>query len=323
MEVKYWSRAGLMLTAWCNARCASCYLCCGPDRDLDMPIDLALRAWQELIAASPHGCRVHLTGGEPFRSWDRLIGLCRSAKAAGLAPLESVETNAFWAADAAIAQDRLRALDDAGMGRLVISADPYHQQFVPIERPRRLAGVAEEVLGPARLQVRWQDWLKEGFDTDRLAESRRAEVFAAYAAGGRDRIAGRAADVLSGALLQSPPAELTDMSCGEPLLRAKHVHVTPGGAVMPGTCGGIVLGGGAESVGQMWRRLAGDWQDRPVVGTLAASGPVGLLAEAQAAGFAPAATYAGKCHLCWDVRRFLHGSAGGSGELGPDWLYEA
>ncbi|MCY2932249.1 MAG: radical SAM protein [Planctomycetota bacterium] len=324
MPVKHWSRAGLMLTAWCNARCASCYLCCGPDRADEMPVATALRVWEELIAASPHGCRIHLTGGEPFGSWERLIELCLAARAGGLGPLESVETNAFWASSPALVGERLRALDQAGMGKLVISADPYHQQFVPIERPRLLARVGEDVLGAHRVQVRWRDWLETGGDTDCLAPPEREALFARYAAAGRERVSGRAAFSLSASLPQRSPSQLADTSCSEPLLRAKHVHVAPDGSVMPGTCGGLVLGRcDHESVAVMWQRLGQDWADRPVVGALARGGPAALLATATAAGFVPEKTYAGKCHLCWHVRRFLHRHGAGEGELGPDWLYQA
>ena len=30
MVVKYWSRAGIMLTDWCSAACACCYAACSP-----------------------------------------------------------------------------------------------------------------------------------------------------------------------------------------------------------------------------------------------------------------------------------------------------
>lgn len=313
-----------MLTSWCNARCASCYLCCGPERGEDMPVATALRVWEELIAASPHGCRIHLTGGEPFGSWERLIEICLGARAEGLGPLESVETNAFWAVGAPLAAGRLRALDQAGMGKLVISADPYHQQFVPIERPRLLARVGEEVLGAHRVQVRWRDWLETGGDTDSLPPAEREALFSRYAAAGRERIAGRAALQVFAGLPQSTPAQLADTSCSEPLLRAKHVHVAPDGSVMPGTCGGLVLGRcDHQSIAALWERLGHDWAGRPVLGALARGGPAALLARAGEAGFVPETTYASKCHLCWHVRRFLHRHGAGGGELGPDWSYQA
>ena len=150
MPLKYWSAAGLVVTYWCNARCASCYVNCSPEDSGWMDLGDALTWWESLQSASPHGCRIHLTGGEPFGDWPRLAEIARRAHDQNLGPLEMVETNAFWATDDALCRDRLKVLDDAGMERIKISADPYHQQYVPIERPRRLARVAAEVLGGER-----------------------------------------------------------------------------------------------------------------------------------------------------------------------------
>jgi hypothetical protein len=323
MPVKYWSFAGLMLTYWCNASCASCYLCCSPARQEEMPVETALRFWRSLIEAGPHGCRIHISGGEPFGDWPRLIEICRRAKAEGLGRLQKVETNAFWATDADVVRDRLGALDAAGMERLVISTDPYHQQFVPIRRCRLAAQVAEEVLGRHRVQVRWQDWLTEGTDTDSLSDSRRADVFARYALGGRDRLSGRAADRLAPLLSCKPAAEFADKPCREALLRSRHVHVGPAGRLMPGTCAGIVLGTvGPESLSEVWHRLDADHAERPIVGRLAAGGPFELLAQAVRDGFEPREGYADKCHLCWDVRRWMARHRLGGAELGPAWMYD-
>ena len=324
MPVKYWSFAGLLMTTWCNAACASCYLCCGPDRRQWMSVADALAVWAGLIAACPHGCRIHLSGGEPFGDWPRLIELCRRAHQEGLAPLQKVETNAYWATDGAIVRRRLRALDAAGMVKLVISTDPYHQQFVPIERCRLAASVGEELLGRRRVQVRWRDWLAEGCDTASLAEPQRWELFARYARSGRDRLTGRAAGQLAGLLPGQPVEAFAGDACREPLLRSRHVHVDPAGRVMPGTCAGIVLGtAGPSSVAEIWRQLDADHAGRPIVGTLANGGPVGLLKEAAEAGFVPRDAYVGKCHLCWDLRRWFVRSGLHLDELGPAWLYEA
>jgi len=324
MPVKYWSSAGLMLTQWCNASCASCYLRCHPGRREEMSADEAIRLWRELIDACPHGCRIHLTGGEAFGRWDRLIELCRRASDEGLAPLANVETNAFWASDEAVVRDRLTALAAAGVKKFVISADPYHQQYVPIARARLAARVGEEVFGAGRVQVRWRDWLDGGCDTDAMTDSERAALFARYAAGGRDRMNGRAAEVLAPLLADKTPEDLADEPCRDALLRSRHVHIGPGGWIMPGVCAGILVGRADErqSVGECWRRLADDHADRPVVGALAASGPTALLPMARQAGFTPAEKYADKCHLCWDIRRHLQPCGPRGDELGPGELYE-
>jgi len=346
MAVKYWSSAGLVLTWWCNARCASCYEYCGPERSEWMATDDALRWWGELAEASPHGCRVHLTGGEPMGRWDDLLELCRRAQGdlGEKYALEMVETNAFWATGAQVVRRRVRALDRAGMRRLKISTDPYHQQFVEIERCRLAAAVAEDVLGPDRVQVRWRDWLAEGFDTGGLSDGDRAALFARYAAGGRDRLCGRAADAVAPLVTDgdrrlrgpgqqvrcgaSPLAltswrEVADTDCRQAVLRSRHVHVDPSGLVMPGTCAGIVLGRaqtGGEIAG-LWRRLSDDHAARPIVGALARRGPAGLAERALAAGFVPRGGYASKCQLCWDVRRHLARRGLDAAELGPAWMY--
>jgi hypothetical protein len=343
-----------------------------------MSVESALNVWGQLAQASPHGCRIHLTGGEPFGDWPRLIEICRQAykeglsSAGGKGPLEKVETNAFWASSPQIVRDRVKALADAGMKKLAISADPYHQQFVPIQRCRLAAEVAAEVLGASGVQVRWRDWLDGGFDTAAMSDAERTDLFTSYAAHGRDRFNGRAADMLGAPELtdgrsldwlksqvhNSRPVflksahDFADMPCRETLLRGRSVHVDGSMRVMPGTCAGIVLGqlawdwaakggkAGAADVSEVWRSLAQTYADRPVVGTLAQQGPCGLLKLAEPMGFVPQKAYAGKCHLCWDIRCCLArqdfpnkaNNANGSDastdlgkgflqELEPAWLY--
>jgi hypothetical protein len=166
-------------------------------------------------------------------------------------------------------------------------------------------------------------------------------VIAEYVKKGRERLNGRAADTLAKYLPLKDLAGFVDNNCSMPLLRSRHVHVDPGGLVMPGTCSGIILGRAAqETMPDIWRRLCEDFpasdghetartpgadggdRRRPVVRRLAEAGPCGLLDEACRLGFQPAGGYASKCHLCWELRRFfvrlgLHGD-----ELGPRWLYE-
>jgi len=146
-----------------------------------------------------------------------------------------------------------------------------------------------------------------------------------YASKGRDRLNGRAADVLAASLPCRDAAEFADDPCALALLRSRHVHVEPRGRIIPGTCAGIVLGDLARtSAAEAWRALEADHARRPVVGRLAALGPAGILNEAVAAGFVPGSRgYAAKCHLCWDVRRWFFASRLHLDELGPAWLYEA
>ncbi len=325
MPVKHWSFAGLMLSHACSARCASCYLGSAPDRPGRMSTDFALRVWEQLQSASPHGCRIHVSGGEPFLDIPALLDLCRQGRARGLGPLQKVETNAFWATDERTVRDTLRALDDAGMQRLALSADPYHQQYVPLARVRLLARLGAEVLGPARVQVRWEDWLRYGADTHGLDDAERRRLFAAYAARGRDRLVGRAARRLAPLLPRRPVESFAGSACGEALLRSRHVHVDPDGWIMPGVCAGLALGRvGPQTVSEVWASVYAHHAARPLLGTLAEHGPAGLLPLARAMGWRAEEGYASKCHLCWEVRSFLAHAPHGppTDELQPRWMYE-
>ena len=323
MPLKYWSSAGLILTYRCNARCASCYLSCGPDGADEMSIEDALRFWGQLIEASPHGSNIHLTGGEPFLDYPRLIELVRRAQEENLSPLKKIETNAFWASDETTVRDRVAALGSAGMQKLCVSADPYHQQFVPIEFARALARITEEILGRDRLQVRWEDWLKDGFDTDKLAPAQRSALFARYATGGRDRMNGRAGNLLAPQLQHKPVEEFADSDCRGSRRRSRHVHIDGHGRVIPGTCTGIVIGVvGASSVAELWSQLDADRSNRAILTLLCERGPIGLLPEAMESGYAPKDGYASRCHLCWELRRHFVLKGLHTDELWPLRLYE-
>ncbi len=285
-----------------------------------MDVETAVRVWQELDAFSPHGCRVHLAGGEPFGDVPRLMEILQRAGRAGLT-CQKVETNGFWAADESAARHMLRDLRETVMGELLISADPFHQQFVPIERARLAARLAEEILGPGRWRVRWQDWLEQGVDVRALDEPARQKLFTDWIAQGRDRLNGRAAEQLARALPHHPAEAFVGQSCREGLLRGKHVHVLPDGGVYPGTCAGLVLGNvHHESIEQLWRRLERDHASRPVLGPLIEGGPVELLRRRAGLAVSPAG-YASKCHLCWSLRKQLAERGEYAEEISPTWVY--
>lgn len=298
-----------------------------------MSVEQALSHWSALRALSPHGCRIHLAGGEPFGDWERLLEIARRAKQAGLTPLEKIETNAFWATDEALVRRRLIALrDETDMEALVISTDPFHQQFVPIRRVRLLARVAEDVLGPTRWRARWRNWLQNGYDTSDVSSDERNALFRRWLRDdARERLNGRAAELLSPVLPRRPAEAFVGRPCREGLLRGKHVHVLPDGCVYPGTCAGINLARpGGDDLATLWHELY-RWADRldvegpgdrPILAALVCHGPAGLLPIAKQDGFVPDPDgYASRCALCWAVRRFLALQGRGSWELKPTWQY--
>jgi hypothetical protein len=298
--------AGLLVTDWCSARCRHCYVESGPAGTQWMTPEAAAGYFAALARLGVPAEGVHIGGGEPFGDFDRLLTIVRAARAAGLDGVGYVETNGYWATDSATIRDRLRALSEAGMRQLSISADPYHQEFVPPDRVRLLYAVARDCLGPRGLRVRRWKWLKEGTDVSQLPEAARQDLFREFLKQYPERMTGRAAETLAALADRTPIEALPREGCRKPLLESGHVHVDPLGWIYPGTCAGITLGRATpdhplDAVLAAWPSAAD-----PIISPLVEGGPASLAAEAAGRGFLPdPAGYAGKCHLCWTVRRWM------------------
>ena len=309
-ELACWEFAGLLLTYWCNARCAFCYVFGGPNRGGEMPVDRAVELWRGLdrhAAANGKTMRVHLAGGEPFGDWPRLLAILQKARQAGLTPPDNIETNAFWATDDELTRARLIALDELGLRMLVVSADVFHQQFVPFERVRRCVETARTVLGPGRVRVRWWDFYNAPLDLTRAGEAERRQAFDPALRRHQERLTGRAALRLPHFLSRYPAAQFRGETCAKAILGSRHVHIDGHGNIFPGVCSGIILGNAVyATVQEVWQDVAQHWQDNPVVAALVCGGSYELLRRAQAHGFQESpGGYANKCHLCACVRQFL------------------
>ncbi len=360
LKLKHWTFAGILLTYWCNAKCAFCYVYSGPNKKgPKLTVEQALSFWRGLNqlleedglkvdgGGGPLPCKVHFAGGEPFYDFERLLEIAQAAKAAGLKIFEKVETNAFWAKEDGETRRRIELLKEAGMEMLMISADVYHQEFVPVERCRRAARIAREVMGEKGVRVRWWDSLEVEVDVLALPPEERKRAFAEALVRHRERIMGRAADQLADFYECHPPEYFQDESCPTETLASKHVHIDAYGNVFPGVCSGIVWGRIAPqppvsgealpvaehaaagswpqtfaSVSALWRFAQVHWQKHPVIGRVVEGGSYRLYEYAREQGFAPrAGGYANKCHLCHDVRRWLYLQGHWGAALGPGEVY--
>ncbi len=298
--LKLWRYAGLMLTYRCNAACRFCYYHCAPSSGGLMPVETAIAAWAALRRIAGDSAKVHLTGGEPFLVFDRLLDICVAAQRQGLGGVDYVETNAGWVSDEAEARRRIRALDEAGLERLKISCDIFHAAFVPVEKVRFLVLIAREILGAERVLVRWE---KNLADSPPAAESSRDAAHIAAMKAEAGRFTGRAADELAPLCADTPAAALAGLNCRGALLGAKGVHIDPYGNVFCGQCSGMAVGNlNAAALDNLWTRFDPEKED--FWKTLFAEGPAGFLSEARAVGYPERPFYASKCHLCTDIRGF-------------------
>jgi MoaA/NifB/PqqE/SkfB family radical SAM enzyme len=301
-KFKLWRSAGLLLTYKCNAACEFCYYNCSPSKGGLMPVETCIGAWRSLKTLAGDDAKIHLTGGEAFLCWDRLVEILKEGKAQNLGPVDMVETNGFWAANDRLVEDRLDVLLTLGVQRLKISVDPFHQEYVPIEPVRRLACMALEMFGPDRVLVRWEKYLEED-QKSKIKDQRSDRYVHAY----HDypfRFAGRAAGHVAELLASKPAGAFASDNCLAGFLGAKGVHVDPYGNVFSGTCSGIVLGNINEKpLEEIWKQFHPD--QNAFIATLCEKGPYGWLEQAMSLGYKELPAYAGKCHLCTHLRQFL------------------
>jgi hypothetical protein len=287
-----------------------------------MSLEAAASHLAALARMGVPGSGIHIGGGEPFGDVERLLAIVRSARDAGLSGVGYVETGGFWATSESLVRQRLAALRDGGMRQLAISADPYHQEFIPPQRVRLLFDVARDVLGPGGVRVRRWKWLQHPEDVAAMPEQQRAAIFTEFLRRYPERMNGRAAERLAPLAPRLPVERLADEGCRKALLESRHVHVDPASWISPGTCAGVVLG--RASAARPLDAILSAWHpaQSPRIALLAAGGPRQLLPEAERLGFAAdPAGYAAKCHLCWMLRSHLVRAGAGGTEFGPADLY--
>ncbi len=303
-KLKIWRDAGLMLTYKCNCSCEFCYYNCNMQKDGLMSLETAMSSWMSLVDIAGGAARIHITGGEPFLYWDRLCEILDQAKKQKLKPAYFVETNGFWADDKA--GQKLSELKKFDIGQLRISCDPFHQEYVEIEKVRKLCRMAEDILGPDRVLVRWRDYLEDD-NFGKLSDMTKSQRLKAYVESVRKfpcMFNGRAAKAIADEMADKTVGQLAQQNCKKALLSAQGVHIDPFGNVFSGSCSGLIAGNvNDRPLAAIWREF--DPANAEVFGVLYNAGPVGFLAEAEKLGYQQKAKYASKCHLCNDLRCFL------------------
>jgi len=319
-KFKLWRSAGLLLTYKCNASCEFCYYNCGPNTDGVMETDTAINAWQSLKTLAGDSAKIHLTGGEVFLCWDRLCEILKEAKKQKLGKVDLIETNGFWATNEKIIRQRVKLLNELGMDKLKISCDPFHQEYVDIELVRRLAKIAEEILGAGRLMVRWQKYLQNPIEMKAVTAQQKNKNYIAAIKDYPCRFTGRAGGKLAALLASKPLGVFELVNCKAAFLGAKGVHIDPFGNVFSGTCSGIIMGNLRENpLEEIWRSFPPP--TNPLIQILLKKGPYGLIKEAQSNGYEPLELYADTCHLCSDIRKVFFQRGRHKKVIGPEPCY--
>ena len=311
--------AGVMTSYVCSAACRHCMFCSSPGLPKDF---MDSKAATRVAGALKRGgaTSVHIGGGEPFLNIESLYTLLSALRRERIT-VDYIETNASWCVDVPRAKAWLAGIRDLGPRCVMASVDPFHIEFVPLERPLRLIGLLDEMGMDSFL---WQErFLKRLLPLNRSRPHTHAQLKTAL---GEDYVASTAAEYgvgpsgralnIARATRPSRPAQalLTSKHCD--LLDGRHCHVDLFENVVPGGCPGIAIA--------LDDFVSADlpMEKYPVAARLINGGTNALFAYAKVNGFVLDDQYISSCDLCFAMRDYLSDAAPSS-DIGPKCFYES
>jgi len=225
-------------------------------------------------------------------------------------------------------------LKEAGLQRLSVSVDGFHQEFVPFDAVRRAIALAQD--GGINVCVHAQAFpdgsaLNPFDEQTKALREKLVSEFQIPVQTGRVQMVGRAIRELAKYLPMLPVEEALSAGCyfanedgalRDPAdrcglgMNASFV-IDPYGWVW--LCTGIAVGNATQtSISSIIEKRS--WNNDELLSTLLTSGHRGLLELGIRKGYRPLTGYASKCHLCFHVRKHLQPFYPGS--LAPTEIYQ-
>ena len=262
---------------------------------------------QILEKISGLGCSsIHIGGGEPFLNLGRLemvVETCRSADIW----IEYVETNSVWYRDMDSACEVLSSLKERGLSALLVSMSPFHNEHIPFFKVKGVTEACNAV------GINVFPWISDFYSEIDAFDDRKTHTLTEYENRyGSDYLmklparywvhpGGRALKTYSRIFGLRPYEEIVSSNregCRE-LMDVSHFHFDLFGNYIPGLCSGVAL---------HYKDLGNTLSPEkyPFFHILFLRGVSGLFElVSDEYGFKPLTGYVSKCHLCFEIRRYL------------------
>ena len=303
-----YSGAGIIVTYKCSASCMHCCYSASPNRSGDyMSKETADKIFGLLKKT---GClSVHIGGGEPFMDFEKLLDVCKSALRHNIA-IDYIETNASWFTNEYSVSEKLKKLIAVGAECLLISIDPFHNEFVPYSRVKNLIKCCDKNgMGTFLWQAKFERIVRK---LDENETHSLEEYIQKFGNDFTEKIAesyglnfnGRALRIIEKSLkfpmYSCEHFLLNETKCAVSIKSLHHFHVDLNEDFIPPSCNGFRVN---------VFDLCGKGLDPDKYLNFMAVADGGLNAlhrRAQDVGFIPKSEgYASKCAFCFDMKKYI------------------
>ncbi|MDZ7723530.1 MAG: radical SAM protein [candidate division KSB1 bacterium] len=299
--ISHLNSGGLITNYSCSSRCRHCLYRCSPEWPNDYIDELTCR--QNLATAKELGCRsMHIGGGEPVLNRRKLLRVIELFQEEDVV-LDYVETNSSWYKDHKSACDLLTDLHRRGLDTLLISISPFHNEFIPFDRVNGVIKACKTT------GMRVFLWIDDFYEELNSRDGSRCYDLQNYDAQYLQKLpqrywtspGGRALNFLGEHLGRIPLARILRVHAGgcSELEMVDHFHLDLYGNYVPGLCSGLSIR--RDDLGASL-----DPEVYPMVTLLRKHGIRTFLEMAcKKYDFQPRESYANKCDLCFDIRRYF------------------
>jgi len=304
LKIRNLVSGGIITNYKCSSKCKHCSYCSSPKWPDDyMSSSMADEIFSILKSL---GCdSVHIGGGEPLLKPDKILGVLEAAQRNDI-DVEYIETNASWYKDEVSAKIVLNELKANGVHTLLISIDPYHNEYIPFWKVKALIRTCSET------KMNVFPWLMEFWDDINAMDDRKPHSLDEYTRlFGQDylvkllsryglNLKGRALMTYKPMMKTQPFKQILEESKPCKLLSGKyHFHVDLYGNFIPQSCPGL-------SIPLKELVNGADPGKYRIFNSLESIGIRGLVELAKKEyEYKPKTEYAGKCDLCYDIRNYL------------------
>lgn len=297
---------GIMTNYDCSVRCAHCRHKASPTRNGGfMSVEMMDKIIKKLEQVN---CKsVHIEGGEPFLYPKELLGIVQQINNSSL-HLEHIVTNCSWYQNQKETKNILKSLKEYGLGRLLLKVGPFQNENIPLKKVQNVAKVAEQ------LGINVMIWDNEvypevaSFDASKTHSLKKYlkkygdDYMKKLAACYNVTFAGRSFSAYENYLSKYSVSDLLtqNQGCHHDFPTANHFHVDSFGNFIFSHTNGITID--IEDLGSNI-----DPKKYPYLTILLNGGVNSLykLATSQY-NFKPKTDgYISKCHLCYELRKFL------------------